>query len=109
MLFNDVQYLKALSSMVINSFDNSISFKFSQAKKACDSIVMTLLGIIIDSNPKQRLKAPLPIVLISLGIIVFLHPAIILFVFVSMIAEQLFLESYFALLLLTLIEVNFSQ
>ena len=54
-------------------------------------------------------KAPIPIVVTELGIFVFLQPIISVFVEVSMIALQLFLESYLWFSPLTIIEDRFVQ
>lgn len=60
------------------------------------SIDVTLLGMSIVTKSLHPEKAPLPIIVTSWGITVFLHPRIILFVYVSIIALQLPRESYLA-------------
>ena len=56
-------------------------------------MLVTELGIVIEVKPKQRAKAPSPMLVTELGMTVFLHHAISVPVAVSMIALQLFLES----------------
>ena len=55
---------------------------------------MTDADISTDVKPLQPENAPLPITVTDSGIIVFLHPAISLFVDFSIIALHPFLESY---------------
>ena len=69
-------------------------------------MLVTLLGIDIEVRPEQPKKALFPILATLLGIIVFLHPAIKVFVAVSIIALQLSRESYIELLSSTIIEVR---
>ena len=51
--------------------------------------------MVMEVRPEQASKAKPPILVTELGIVVFLHPAINLLVFVSIIALQLSLLSYF--------------
>ena len=67
---------------------------------------VTLLGISIEVRLLQPEKAYLPMEVTLLGIIVFLQPAINVFVAVSMMALQSLRESYFVLPLSTLMEVR---
>ena len=68
-------------------------------------MLVTEFGIVKEVRPQPE-KAPSPIVVTELGIIVFMHPAMSVLVSVSMIALQLLRESYFVLPLSTDIEVN---
>ena len=94
-------YVVLLESTFI--FSNSEQFK-----KTDSAISLTELGIVID-DISTRSNAYEPIFLISLGIFVFLQPKIKVLVFVSIIALQLFLESYVVLLESTFISFNSKQ
>ena len=72
-------------------------------------IFSTLAGIFREVNPTQPLKELFPIASIPLSIVVFLQPHINVFVAVSMIALQLFLESYRVLPSLTTIRSSDGQ
>jgi hypothetical protein len=64
-----------------------------QLLKALSPILVTLSGIVMDVNPSHLLKAPEPIVTTLFGIVEDLQPYFNVFVAVSIIALQLFLES----------------
>ena len=66
-------------------------------------MVVTELGMLMEVRPLQLKNAEFPMVVTELGIIALLHPAISVLVFVSMMALQLFRESYFVFPLSTLI------
>lgn len=66
--------------------------KSMQLLKADSSILVTELSIIIDCRPVQELNAHFPILVTKLGISEFLHPDIKTWLFVSIIALQLFSE-----------------
>ena len=69
-------------------------------------IDVTELGIVTDVNPVQYWNAYLPIVVTESGIVLFLQPAINVFVDVSIIALQLLRESYILFPDSTLISVK---
>jgi len=71
--------------------------------------VVTELGISMLVRLEQPSKAYLPMLVTELGILVFLHPTIKVFVAVSMIALQFPRESYLGLPSSTMIVVRFSQ
>ena len=77
-----------------------------QSEKAAPPMLVTLLGISTLSNPLQNWKARSPILVTLLGITVFLHPATIVLVTVSMIALQSPLLSYLVLFLSTFMLSN---
>ena len=77
-----------------------------QPWKAPISMIVTLLGIVIEVSPLQPQKAQPPIFHTLLGIVVFLHPDINVLDDVSMIALQLLRESYFVFPSSTIIEVR---
>ena len=56
-------------------------------------MLVTLLGMVIDVKPLQLEKALSPMLVMLLGMTVFLHPAISVFVSVSIIALQFSRES----------------
>ena len=60
-------------------------------------MLVTLLGMVTDVSPLQPEKAHDPMLVTLLGIVVVLQPAIRVFVDDSIIALQLFLESYLGL------------
>jgi hypothetical protein len=70
---------------------------------------VTLLGIVTDVRPVQPLKALLPIVVTLLGMDVFLHPRIRVFVAVSINALHPPLESKVLLPSATFILIRFSD
>ena len=72
-------------------------------------MLVTPLGIVTLVKLVQPLKALLPMLVTLFGITVFLHPVIKVFVAVSIIALQLFLESYVLLLLSTVIDTRLSH
>ena len=84
-----------------------IEVKFMQFSKACSAILVTLEGIVMEVSPKQSAKAKLPMLFTLLGIVVLLQPNIRVSEEVSMIALQLFLESYLGLFEST--SINFSS
>ena len=68
-------------------------------------MLVTLFGIVTEVRPHQP-KAQSPMLITLFGITVFSHPAISVFVAVSMIALQLLRESYAMLPLSTLMAVR---
>jgi hypothetical protein len=66
-----------------------------QLAKAPHPILVTELGIVIEVRLLHLSKAQLSMLVTELGIVVFLHPAINMLDCVSMIALQSFLLSYF--------------
>ena len=56
-------------------------------------MLVTLLGIVMEVKFLQPPKAPFPMLVTLLGIIVFAHPCINVLLLVSMIALQLLRES----------------
>ena len=82
--------------------------RLEQFSNARLSISLTELGMVIDDILVSE-NAPIPIFLISWGIFVFLQPEIKVLVSVSIIALQLFLESYVSLLESTFISFNLEQ
>ena len=97
-----------LESYVVLLESTFIFSNLEQFKKTDSAISLTELGIVID-DISTRSNAYEPIFLISLGIFVFLQPKIKVLVFVSIIALQLFLESYVVLLESTFISFNSKQ
>ena len=83
--------------------------RLAQPEKAECPISVTELGIFIVVRPVQLLKASAPIPVTELGIIVEDMPEYRVLDAVSIIALQLFLESYMGLSSLTLIEVKAEQ
>ena len=77
-----------------------------QPSNAWSLIEVTELGIVTEVSPLQPLNAPSPIEVTELGMVVFLQPEISVFVAVSIIALQLFRESYFVFPLSTTILVS---
>ena len=69
-------------------------------------MLVTLLGIVMLVKPVQPSKARHPMLVTLLGIFVLIHPTINVFDSVSIIALQLFLESYFELPVSTFIVVK---
>ena len=69
-------------------------------------MLVTLLGIVTEVKPEQPSKALPPMLVTLLGIIVVLHPECSVFVAVSIIALQLFRESYTGFPSSTTIEVK---
>ena len=67
---------------------------------------VTLLGMMMEVRPVQPKKATKPMDVTPSGIIVFMQPLINVFVAVSIMALQLFLESYVVLLLSTIMDVR---
>ena len=72
-------------------------------------MLVTELGMVMEVRLEQNSKARSPILVTEFGIVVFLHPAINLLVFVSIIALQLSLLSYFVFPFSTVIEVRSGQ
>ena len=72
-------------------------------------MLVTLLGITTEVKLEQYRKALDPMLVTLLGIVVLLHPAINVFVWVSIIALQLSLESYVGLPSATAMEVKLEQ
>ena len=72
-------------------------------------MLVTLLGISTEVKLEQPAKASSPMLVTLLGMVVSLHPAIKVFVWVSIIALQLFLESYAGLPSATAMEVKLEQ
>ena len=70
---------------------------------------VTELGMVILFSPVQPEKAELPMEVTELGMVVFLQPATNVLLAVSMIALQLFLESYTVLLFDTIMLVSPEQ
>lgn len=119
---------KAIVDNVSNEFGNDIVSKLLQRSKAIVFNVtiefgittevkpvqpkgshpnsVTELGMVIDVKPVQPNKAKSPIDVTELGIVVVLQPKINLLLEVSIIALQLFRESYFVLSLATTIDAN---
>ena len=69
-------------------------------------MLVTLLGISMDVRLLQSSNAPSPMLVTLLGIVVFLQPVIKEFDTFSIIALQLFRESYLGFLSSTFIELN---
>ena len=67
---------------------------------------VTLLGMVMEVRPRHSWKAAKPMDVKLLGMVVFLQPQISVFVEDSMIALQLFLESYLVLPLSTSMDVR---
>ena len=80
-----------------------------QPSKAYFPILVTELRIVIVVRLSHPSKAPCPILVTVLGITAFLHPAIKVLDFVSIMALQLSLLSYFAFPSSTIIEVRPEQ
>ena len=80
--------------------------KSVQPEKAAYPIDVTFGGIVIEVSPLQLSKAYSPTIFTLLGIIVLLQPCVRILEEVSIIALQLFLESYFKFSLSTFIEVR---
>jgi hypothetical protein len=78
--------------------------KLLQPSKAWYPMLVTELGMVIEDRPLQPSKAYSPMLVTVFGITVLLHPVIKVLVFVSMIALQLYRESYFEFPLSTIIE-----
>ena len=72
-------------------------------------MLVTLLGIVTEVKAEQPMKAYPSILVTLLGIIVVLHPKCSVFVAVSIIALQLFRESYTGFPSSTTIEVKREQ
>ena len=64
-----------------------------QPEKADPPMEVTELGIVTEVNPLHLEKASPPMEVMELGISVFIHPAIRVFVALSIMALQLFLLS----------------
>ena len=77
-------------------------------EKAEDAILVTEFGIFIEEI-SEPLKAFFPMLVTEFGITVFLHPTINVLEFVSIIALQLFLLSYFLLPFSTVILVSLAH
>ena len=103
------QRSKAKSPMLVTLSGMLTEVREKQLEKAEMSMLVTLSGIVIEVREVQPPKATQPILVTLSGITVFLHPAISVFVAVSMIALQLFLLSYFVLPATTLMEVREEQ
>jgi len=93
----DEQPEKADPSIVVIELGITICCKDEQPENANSSIVVTELGITICLKDEHPEKALCPIDSTESGMTVFAHPAIIEFVAVSIIALQLFRESYMGL------------
>ena len=87
-----LQPLKALSPMLVTELGIVTEVR-PQYMKACVPMLVTELGMVTKVRPLQPEKAYSPMLVTELGIIVFLHPAIKVLEFVSMIALQLSRES----------------
>lgn len=88
-----MQYLKALSPMLVTLSGMSIVTRPVQFRKALYPMLFTLPGIVIDIRSGQLKKAKSPMLVTLLGMVVFLQPDISVLVEVSIIALQLFRES----------------
>ena len=99
-----LQFLKALLPMVFTLAPIVTDVSPVHSKKALPPIVKILFGMTIEVRPMQELNAFSPMVGISFGIIVFLQANMRLAVCVSIIALQLYLESYTVFPLSTLID-----
>ena len=80
-----------------------------QSIKQLPSKLVTVDGIVIEVSNEQPWKQKYPKLLTDDGIIVLRHPAIMVLVFVSMIALQLSRESYTGLFVSTRIEASEEQ
>ena len=86
-----------------------IDFKSGHEQKALKPILETYCGIVNAVIPSHLSKAWSPILVTLSGIMAFLHPAINLFVEVSIIALQLLRLSYFRLFASTVIDMRLGQ
>jgi hypothetical protein len=66
-----------------------------QPPKACSPILVTLLGMVMEVRLEQPKKAHKPILVTLLGMTLFLQPTTKVLLAVSIMALQLFRESYF--------------
>ena len=103
---NPLHPLKAQLPIFITLLGSVISVNPLHPSKADSPILATPSGIISSVKLLHLQKAPFPILVTLFGIVVFLHPAIISFVDVFMIALQLFRLSYTVLPESTLIYSN---
>lgn len=91
------QRKKAFSPIAVTELGIVMDSSLEHPKKAHSPIVVTNSGIVMDIREQQPKNASSPIVVMVLGMMVRQQPAINLFVFVSMIALQSSLASYFLL------------
>ena len=80
--------------MLVTLLGRVMLLRLLQAWNALLPMLVTLLGIVMLSRLLQPMNALLPMLVTLLGIMVFLHPAIRVFVAVSIIALQLSRLSY---------------
>ena len=97
---------KAPFSMLVTLLGIVTEVKPGQPEKAYLPMLVTLLGIVTEVKAEQLSKAKSPMLVTLLGIIVVLHPECSVFVAVSIIALQLFRESYTGFPSSTTIEVK---
>ena len=102
----DEQLEKAESPIEVTLFPIVTEVKEVHPEKAYAPIDVTLFGITIEVKDEQLKKADPPIEVTLSGIIVVAQPTINLLVEVSIIALQLFLESYTLFPSSTIIEVK---
>ena len=91
--------------MLVTLLPIETEVKPRQRWKAANPMLVTLLGIVTEVKPEQA-KAFSPMLVTLLGITVVLHPKCSVFVAVSIIALQLFRESYTGFSSSTTIEVK---
>ena len=97
--------VKASCPIFVTLFGIEIEVKPVQ-EKAASPIFVTLLGMVIEISPAQPINAQDSMHVTPLGIVDFLHPAIIVLDEVSIIALQLSRESYFVFPFSTPIEIR---
>ena len=94
MEFSLLQPLKAESPIEVTLLGIAMEVSPLQPEKAPLPMLVTLFGISMDLRSIQPENALSPILVMLLGIVEFLHPLIIVFDCVSIIALQLLRESY---------------
>jgi hypothetical protein len=92
--------------MLVTLFGMVMEVRPVQDSNAELPMLVTLLGMVMEVRPVQQLNAPSPILVTLLGMTVLLHPRINVFVAVSMMALQLFRESYIVFPLSIVMEVR---
>ena len=103
------QPMKAQSPMLVTLLPMVTDVRPLQSLKACSPMLVTLLGMSMEVRLVQPQKALPPMLVTLVGMIVFLHPAISVLVDFSMIALQLFRESYLEFSEFTVMDVRLEQ